>query len=53
MFIYYFEVEVNDKNFEHGLIISENFSKVLKKLTDYYGEENIIDVRMKIISCEN
>lgn len=51
MFIYYFEVEVDNENSERGLITSENFSNALEKLVEYYGEEIITDIHMRIISC--
>ena len=50
MFIYYFEVEVDNENSERGLITSENFSNALEKLVEYYGEEIITDIHMRIIS---
>lgn len=49
MFVFYFEVEIDNGNSERGLITAENFFKALEKLTNYYGD-TIMDVHMRMIS---
>lgn len=48
MFVFYFEVEIDNGNSERGLITAENFFKALEKLTNYYGD-TIMDVHMRMI----
>ena len=49
MFVFYFEVEIDNGNSERGLITAENFFFFFAKLTDYYGD-TIMDVHMRMIS---
>ena len=49
MFVFYFEVDTGNGNFECGLITAENFFKALEKLTNYYGDD-IMGVHMRMIS---
>ena len=48
MFVFYFEVEIDNGSSERGLITAENFFKALEKLTNYYGD-TIMDVHMRMI----
>ena len=49
MFVFYFEVEIDNGNSERGLITAENFFKALEKLTNYYGD-TIMGVHMRMFS---
>lgn len=46
--------EINEKEeMIHGIVQARNYAKAIQKITDDYGEENILDVSITAISNDN
>ena len=44
--INYWDEYDNKQEFEKGIISAENYGIAANKIVDYYGEENIIDIKL-------
>ena len=45
----YWNSEISDPEFEKGIVAATDYGDAANKVVDYYGQENIIDIKLYIL----